>query len=196
MGNVLLGFSHERMASQMAAVAGIPYERSWQIVFEQDLNERFERGDLTPDQFFDEYSAAAGSRPDRAALEAAANDIFWVLPQMASLVGHLYAAGHKLGLLSNTNACHWQFVQQQYGCIRTMFHVRLASFEARSLKPQPQIYLEAARRAGVSPADVFFTDDRQENVDGAKKAGFDAVLFTTAPNLARELMRRGIGGNY
>jgi putative hydrolase of the HAD superfamily len=196
MGNVLLGFSHERMASQMAAVAGIPADRVWQILFASGLNLRFERGELTSEQFFAEFCEQAGKACDRAALEDAANDIFWVLPRMVSLVGHLRAAGHKLGILSNTNECHWRYVQERFSYLHTMFHVRLASFEARALKPEPLIYQEAARRAGVIPQQVFFADDRPENVAGAKAAGFDAVLFTKPAHLVGELIRRGLTGNY
>jgi hypothetical protein len=41
---------------------------------------------------------------------------------------------------------------------------------------------------------VFFTDDRQENVDGALAAGLDAVLFESAEQIAAELRRRGVAG--
>jgi HAD superfamily hydrolase (TIGR01509 family) len=196
MGNVLLGFSHERMARQMAAVAGVSYERAWQTIFGGDLNERFERGDLSTAEFCDQFTSATGSRGDRCALEEAANDIFHVLPQMMGVAGHLHAAGYRLGILSNTNECHWRYVQKRYAFLTRLFHVRMASFELRSLKPDPAIYARAAERAGVLPADVFYADDRLENVIGAQAAGYDAVLFTSASDLVRELFQRGIVGNY
>jgi putative hydrolase of the HAD superfamily len=196
MGKVLLDFSHERMARQMAAVAGIAYDLSWQTIFGGDLNERWERGDLSTAQFCDEFDAITHSRGDRAALEDAANDIFSPLPQMMAVTGHLRAAGYRLGILSNTNECHWRYVQARYAFLTRLFHVRMASFELASLKPDPVIYERAAQRAGVAPAGIFYADDRPENVAGAQAAGYDAVLFTTASGLIRELFSRGIGGNY
>ena len=65
------------------------------------------------------------------------------------------------------------------------------SYEVRSLKPEPAIYDEAIRRAGVAADRIFFVDDRVENVEGARRAGMDAVVFTGVDQLQRELARRG-----
>ena len=43
---------------------------------------------------------------------------------------------------------------------------------------------------------IFFVDDRPENVDGARQAGFDAVLYEGATHLAKALRRRGLTFNY
>ena len=60
------------------------------------------------------------------------------------------------------------------------------------MKPDRAIYEIAAERAGASPSEVFFVDDRAENVVGAKAAGLDAVLFTDAEQLAADLRQRGV----
>ena len=43
-------------------------------------------------------------------------------------------------------------------------------------KPDPEIYALAARRLGVEPHEVVFLDDAQKCVDGARAAGWHAVL--------------------
>jgi HAD superfamily hydrolase (TIGR01509 family) len=193
---VLLYFSHERMAAQMAKIAGIAPERARQIVFEADLNDRFEHGTITSQQFYEEFCRGAGSRPEYEALLTAANDIFWINAPMVNLVGHLNAAGYRLGILSNTNEAHFAYVLERFSYLQTMFAVHALSCRFGSMKPQPKVYAEAARLAGVKPSAVFFTDDRPENVAGAKAAGFDAVLFTGATQLTRELLARGITANF
>jgi putative hydrolase of the HAD superfamily len=80
--------------------------------------------------------------------------------------------------------------------VRYFFDVTILSFEVGAMKPDPRIYDEAARRAGVRPAEIFFTDDRQENVTAACEAGFDAVQFEETRQLAAELRRRGVRWNY
>jgi len=200
MGNVLLFFSHQRMAAQMAAVVGVTPERAWQILFEGDLSIRHEEGRISEDQFYDEFCRSAGvaNLPtiDRTALEDAANDIFWLNTPLVALVGRLNAGGYRLGVLSNTNRGHWRFVTGRFSYLTTMFHVPAMSFDFHVMKPARQIYLDAARLAGVAPEDIFFTDDRPENIAGAKEAGFDAVLFTSPTALSRELFQRGIVLNY
>jgi FMN phosphatase YigB (HAD superfamily) len=200
MGNVLLFFSHERMAAQMAAVVGISQERAWQILFDSDLGIRHEEGRISEDEFFEEFCRAAGvpniPAIDRTALETAANDIFWLHVPLVAITDRLHAAGYRLGILSNTNRGHWRFVSGRFSYLNTMFHVQAMSFDIHKMKPDPFIYVEAARLAGVQPGDVFFTDDRLENVAEARKAGFDAVLFTSPTGLLRELQSRGIAVNF
>ncbi len=197
MGNVLLMFSHERMAAQMAAVAGIPPARAGEILFGGDLGIRHETGTITNEQFYDEFCRAAGKTGvDRAALDLAACDIFWLHVPLVAIAGRLNAAGYRLGILSNTNDAHWRYAAERFSYLSTMFHVRAMSYDLHAMKPDPRIYLEAARLAGAPPSEIFYTDDRPENVEGAIAAGFDAVLFTTPAALSIELWKRGISGNY
>lgn len=51
------------------------------------------------------------------------------------------------------------------------------SHEEGMEKPDPRFYRLACDRLAVSPADVVFVDDREENVAGAQSIGMPAVLF-------------------
>jgi beta-phosphoglucomutase len=46
-------------------------------------------------------------------------------------------------------------------------------------KPEPDIFLEAARRLGVAPADCIVFEDAPLGVEGARRAGMRAVALTT-----------------
>jgi FMN phosphatase YigB (HAD superfamily) len=59
------------------------------------------------------------------------------------------------------------------------------------MKPERAIYEHAVRLTGSPAREVFFIDDREENVAGAIDAGLDAVLFTTPADLKQELIQRG-----
>jgi len=98
MGNVLLPFSHEKMAEQMARVAGIESKRAWQILFEDGLEWAYERGELTREQFYGRFCESAGSWPDMTALDGAGNDIFELNAPIMGLVGRLFCAGYCLGV--------------------------------------------------------------------------------------------------
>jgi HAD superfamily hydrolase (TIGR01509 family) len=62
------------------------------------------------------------------------------------------------------------------------------------MKPDRRIYETAVERAGVLPQDVFFTDDRLENVAGAQAGGIDAVQFDGVDSLVAELRERNVPG--
>jgi HAD superfamily hydrolase (TIGR01509 family) len=95
--------------------------------------------------------------------------------------------------MSNTNSIDWGFVSSgAFPFINRCFERFVLSYEVRSMKPERAIYEHAARLAGAPAGEVFFADDRPENVAGAIEAGLDAVLFTTPAELKRELENRGL----
>ncbi|MBN2217188.1 MAG: HAD family phosphatase [Pirellulales bacterium] len=196
LGRVLLNFSVERMTCQMGLAAGVPADTVHQAVFGGDLHWRYEAGRLTSAQFHEEFCLATGTRPDRAALEEAANDIFEINLPMLPLVAGLRAARHPMGLLSNICESHWAYCHGRYRFLRDLFDVTALSYEIREAKPDRAIFEAAAQLAGHDPNEIFFVDDVAGHVEGAKAAGFDAVVFQSAPQVAAELRRRNIHFNY
>ncbi|RIK73330.1 MAG: hypothetical protein DCC68_25120 [Planctomycetota bacterium] len=196
-GNVLFHFDHHLAARQMAAVAGISEDRAWQIVFESDLETLYESGKITSDEFYERFCEQTKTRPDRAALLHAAGAIFELNVPIVPLVAQLQSAGHRTGVLSNTCECHWNYCTSgRYALLPGAFEQIILSYEVGAMKPDPAIYRAAIKAAGVAPKEIFFIDDRQENVDGAVAAGIDAVLFESVRQCAEELRRRGLRSNY
>jgi putative hydrolase of the HAD superfamily len=198
MGNVLLRFSHERMAQQVARVAGISSERVRQILFEEGdgLHWTYEHGQLSRDRFYAQFCDRAGAKADASALQQAGNDIFELNVPIVGLLGHLVSAGYDLGVFSNTTSCHWDHCISRFAILTNLFRVHALSFRLVAMKPDPAAYQKAAELAGAPPDRIFFTDDREENVAGAKAAGWDAVLFQSVSQVNQELRARGIVTNY
>ncbi len=61
------------------------------------------------------------------------------------------------------------------------------SGEVGLIKPDERIYRLHAETFGLTPAATLFIDDSATNVEGAKTAGWNAVLFTGADRLAEDL---------
>lgn len=66
------------------------------------------------------------------------------------------------------------------------------SGEVGLIKPDVAIYELHAQNFGLEPAASIFIDDSPANVEGAQAAGWDAVLFTGADQLKRDLAQRGL----
>ncbi|KRB50001.1 2-haloalkanoic acid dehalogenase [Rhizobium sp. Root708] len=60
------------------------------------------------------------------------------------------------------------------------------------IKPDIAIYETHAKSFDLDPAATIFIDDSAPNVEGAKTAGWDAVLFTGADKLHADLAARGV----
>ncbi|TWT98002.1 Alpha-D-glucose-1-phosphate phosphatase YihX [Botrimarina colliarenosi] len=199
LGRVLLKFDHPRMLRQMAEVAGVEIHVLREAIMptgsptEGDAQWRLEAGELTEDAYYDELCERIGRRPQRDKLEMASSDIFGPIGSSLDLLERLKEAGYRLGLLSNTCATHWRwFLDGRFPTLNSVFEVQIGSFQVGSMKPAAPIYEAAIAKAGVPADQIFFADDRQENVDGAIACGIDAVLFTDTAKLEYDLRARGI----
>jgi putative hydrolase of the HAD superfamily len=205
LGNVLLSFSHEQMCAQMAAAAGVSPATARDAIFgnedAQAAQWQYESGMITTDEYFDFFCRATGTRPDRRRLARATADIFAPMDDTWALVRRLASAGNTLAILSNTNPVQWEWiVDGRFALLSAIgqadcpFGWATLSYQARSMKPDRAIYDAAIARAGVAADEIFFTDDRLENVDGSKAAGIDSVRFVGCELLIADLRDRGVAG--
>ena len=191
LGNVLVFFSHERMFRQIGELVGHDGYEVRRRLAETDLLAQYEYGSITTAQVHQAIERLFQRVIDFQALVRAASDIFWPNESIMPVIEQLAAQGHPLVLLSNTCDAHVQWVDARFPVLRH-FRRRVLSFEAGSRKPEPAIFAEAARAAGVAASDCFFTDDTPGHVEAARQLGFDAVPFRDTSQLTADLFARGI----
>lgn len=198
MGKVLLNFDHDRLVQQTATLADKPEDEMSQLLFHEphDLQNRFERGELNDQAFHQSFCELAECSVDKEQLMLAVADIFWLNVSIVSLLAQLKSISFPVAILSNTCVAHWEFAKKEFAVIRDFFEHRILSYEESSMKPDGKIY-EAAialakEQVGCDPSEIFFTDDRQENVDAAREAGMQAELFVSARTLAKQLAERNV----
>jgi len=192
LGRVLVHFSMERMFEQIERAAGAPVAQCQEVLFGGGLLARYERGQITSEEFHVEFCRAIGKEISFDGLALAASDIFYANICIFPIVTALRASHVRIGVLSNTCDIHWRFIQRRFPGIVEGFDVLAASHLIGAAKPDREIYAAAAEMAGVAPSEIFFIDDLPENVEGARAAGLDAVVFTSALGLIGELRQRGL----
>ena len=197
LGNVLFFFDHAVACRQMAEVTGVTVETVRQVAFESGLEWRYERGEISSREFYDLFCEQVERQPDFDDLLHAASAIFDMNKRIVPLVAHLRSAGCRMGILSNTCDAHWNYItNSRHPFVKQYFNPLVLSYEIGSMKPESKIYTVAANLAEVAPDEIFFVDDREENVAAAMDAGFDAVQYTGVHELARSLRERGLHFNY
>lgn len=93
--------------------------------------------------------------------------------------------------LSNTIQEH-ALVLQKHGVYQT-FNPVILSCQVGMRKPNADIFRKAAELTKSKPARCLLIDDLEENIEGAKKAGFQALLYKGDCNeLRHELHRMGL----
>ena len=109
---------------------------------------------------------------------------------MEQLVDELHARGYGCYLLSNFPET-FQALPGRTPVLNKLDGM-VVSYQIHLLKPDPAIFLEAARILNIDPAETVFIDDSLPNVEGARKAGMEAYHFTSPADLAAYLKAIGI----
>lgn len=124
----------------------------------------------------------------------AVSDIFWLNRTIVPVIAQLRVIGMPIGILSNTCSAHWNFVLERFPILRQSFQMKhcILSYETRSMKPDATIYQRAIDAASTEPGKIFFTDDRDVNVEGARQAGLQAEKYQSIATLTRHLTDRGV----
>ncbi len=99
-------------------------------------------------------------------------------------------AGYSTGIITNTIQSFLDYNRTR-GLLDD-FEPVVASCEVGMIKPEEEIYLLAARRAGVDPRDCIFVDDKIKFLEVASKLGFTTVHYFDGINLESELRRFGV----
>ncbi len=103
-------------------------------------------------------------------------------PRMTALVRRAKGHGIKTALLSNS----WGNTYPR-DTWEGMFDDLVISGEVGLRKPEPEIYLLAAQRINLQPAECVFVDDLELNVEAAKQLGMTAIHHTAYDETKREL---------
>jgi len=183
VGNVLLRLNYDRMVASLAKAGGGDSReltvRMARLLEDYDrhssLYAEFELGKLSSESFIEHFNSQTGLSIPAADFADAWNDLFdenLALSRLADkLKGQL-----PLMLLSNTNPLHADRFLVDYS-IMDIFKHRVLSYQVKVMKPDEAIYQAALTTLDLAPGELFFIDDRQMNVDGARAVGIRAFRY-------------------
>ena len=187
LGRVVLWFDNNIFLRKLADAAGKPFSDVKATVHGGlELFRRFDGGAVTPRGVFEKVTGLVGADISYKAFFEMYNDIFSLNAPVVDVLANIKAAGYKTLLLSNTDSERFVFVRHRFPEVLFFDHYVL-SYELKLLKPDPAIYLAAARLAGTSPQECVFIDDMEENVKGAVETGFAGIHYRPETDLAAEL---------
>lgn len=113
------------------------------------------------------------------------------VPGSWALLDRLAARDVPLYALTNWSAELFPHALATYPGLSLFRDILVSGIEGM-LKPEPAIYQRLLTRNGLRADESLFIDDSAENVAGARAIGMDAVLFTDAATLERDLVQRGL----
>lgn len=147
----------------------------------RDLVLALETGQLEEAEFEQRFAARLGVEApaliDRLFAASAPDET------MRAAVRRARAAGVRTGLLSNS----WGTRRYPRELLSELFDAVTISGEVGLRKPAPEIYVLAAQRVGLEPAQCVFVDDLPFNLDPAAELGMATVHHLEAKRTLAEL---------
>jgi FMN phosphatase YigB (HAD superfamily) len=191
LGKVLVPFDFHRGYARLEAFCGIPAAEIRARLADSPLVADFESGKIAPRDFVDRFCSHLNVAIPYREFCDIWSSIFLPDPLIPEAMLQGIARNHRLILLSNTNAIHFEMLIEIYPLLRH-FHSYVLSYKVGAMKPLPLIYEKAIEAAGCLPGECFFTDDIEANVQAAREHGIDAVQFQSAAQIEAELHKRGV----
>jgi len=189
-GNVICSFDVEIFLAKLHGWSGLDVETLRDQVYGSRLHSRYERGEISSEEFRDRIVRMTGARVPVEAFEEGFTDIFTPLGDTQALILGLKGK-YRLGLLSNTNECHFRRHIRRVP-VFPLFETVTLSFEVGALKPEPPIYRDALRKLSLPPEECVYIDDIVEYAEGARALGIHGIRYTGHAELLRELSGLGV----
>jgi HAD superfamily hydrolase (TIGR01509 family) len=134
------------------------------------------------DEAFPMMIEALGLTEDPAALRAEEraifHDLLWKhvapMPGLFELLTHIETRGLPKGVATSSRRPYIESLLVHFKLI-DRFHVTLTAEDVTRGKPHPEIYLTAAARIGVAPAEMLVLEDSEMGTRSAAAAGAVAV---------------------
>lgn len=191
-GNVIGYFTNEKLIERIAKLTGKTKEEIKNIIYkESDVTKRFESGEISGQQFYEELSQICGINVPYQELKIIySKDKFTIVEETQGLIEKL-RKNYKIGLLSNTSEWDYDYILKDAPIVKT-FDTITTSFGAKAMKPKKEIFEDALNKLNLNPNDCVFTDDILEYVEAAKNLGFVSFQFTTAKKFEEDLRLIGV----
>lgn len=91
----------------------------------------------------------------------------------------LKSRGFAIGILTNMCTSFAPLFREHFSDFIALSGATVVSGEVRMFKPMREIYDLASGRIGLEPRELCFFDDLERNCEGARKAGWSAVRFSS-----------------
>lgn len=111
--------------------------------------------------------------------------------ESVAIMERLIANGRDVTMLTNFAADTFKEARKLYPFLDLPRGVTVSG-EVGLIKPDLAIYEKHSRDFALEPARTLFIDDSDKNVEAARMAGWNAVLFTGAEKLKGDLAAHGV----
>jgi HAD superfamily hydrolase (TIGR01509 family) len=175
LGKVLVDFDYSIAGRRIAARGGTQPEAVRRFIDHSPLLFRFETGRINREEFFAEVRAATGFAGTLEEFSGYFADIFTPIEPMVEFQQRLRGGGVPTFIFSNTNELAIGHIRRNFPFF-AHFDGYILSYEHGAMKPDPALYEVVESVSGCRAAELFYIDDRPENIATARDRGWQGVV--------------------
>lgn len=175
LGGVVFEIDFDRAFAQWESISELSFDAIKRAFHFDEPYRQHECGAISADEYYAHLCTVLKLQPDMRRIEHGWNAIYllpihetWQLIEDARKRLPCYA-------FSNTNAAHKLQWIAQFPGLEALFDHIYTSHEIGARKPERDAFLHVADAIEVAPSSILFFDDTLENVEGARRAGLNAV---------------------
>jgi len=191
LGNVILPFSHYQIAEKLSRFTQKKEFQDPQRIFsylfdfEKGAVNGYEVGKVSSAEFFQSLKDLLHLSISFEEFVPIWNDIFIENQEVSEIIQSLKGK-KRLGLISNTNSLHFDYILSKFPIIR-VFDKWILSHEVGFKKPALEIFQRAIEWASVKSEKILLIDDTKGHVEVAVSLGMQGIHFISAQQLEKEL---------
>jgi HAD superfamily hydrolase (TIGR01509 family) len=191
LGKVLVDFDYSIAARRIVPLCSSPTDPATFFSQHTELLNRYELGKLTTQGFFDQIKAATGFSGEQAEFNTFFADIFTPIQPMIDLLVELKKTKLPAYIFSNTNDLAVEHIRKRFPFFSD-FDAYVLSYEHGAMKPAAKLYQIVEQMSGRRGAEIFYIDDRPENVQAGVARGWQAVLHESPESTREALQKLGL----
>ena len=191
LGNVILPFDHYQIAEKLYRFTRDKEFQDPQKIFSflfdiqgGAIND-LDIGKVSPSDFFQSIQTTLDLSISFDEFVPLWSDIFVEDREVSQIILALKER-KRLGLLSNTDSLHFNYILSKFPIIR-IFDKWILSYEVGFKKPAIEIFQKAIQGASVEPKKILFIDDIKKYVEVAISLGMHGIHFISSDQLKEEL---------
>ncbi|MDI6762387.1 MAG: HAD family phosphatase [Thermodesulfobacteriota bacterium] len=193
LGNVILPFNHYQIAEKLSRFTKNADFQDPEMIFSYLFNfengaiNGYEVGKVSSLDFFQSLKEHLQLTLSFEEFIPIWDDIFWENLEVSRIIRSLKGK-KRLGLLSNTNPLHFDYILLKFPVVQ-IFDKWILSHEVGFKKPALEIFQSAIEWASVEPEKILFIDDMKTHIEVATSLGMRGIHFISCQDLKDNLIK-------
>ena len=185
LGGVYFTDGSEKFMEQACVAYGVSMEEVHRVIM-GDLGKKYRAGLVTADAFWSQAKKEWKIQEENAVLSQKWAECYEPINTTAVLVRELRKGGYRVIFLSNNVVERIAYLESRYRFM-SEFDDGVLSYSVGANKPDAKIYEVALQKAGCSPSECVFIDDKKFFLAPAEALGMKTLLFQGAERLEDDL---------